>query len=95
MDVQIIWDEEPGGNVEHVAEHGVTPDEADEVILANYYRATLSRTTGRPVVFGWTSTGKHLLVAFDRVSNDPPAVYPRTADEVPPPMRRKGRRRER
>lgn len=95
MDVQIIWDEEPGGNVEHVAEHGVTPEEADEVILANYRRATTSQTTGRPVVFGWTSTGKHILVAFDRVSNHPPTVYPRTAYEVPPPSKPKTRRRKR
>jgi hypothetical protein len=29
----VIWDDEPGGNVEHLAEHEVTPEEADEVIL--------------------------------------------------------------
>jgi hypothetical protein len=33
MDPQVIWDDEPGGNVEHVAENGLTPDEVDEVLL--------------------------------------------------------------
>jgi len=26
------WDYEPGGNVEHLAEHGVSPDEAEQVV---------------------------------------------------------------
>jgi hypothetical protein len=30
---EIIWDEEPGGNVEHVAEHGLTPEDVEEVIF--------------------------------------------------------------
>ena len=33
MDATIIWDDEPGANVEHIAEHGLTPDEVDEVLL--------------------------------------------------------------
>ena len=33
MDATIIWDDEPGENVEHVAEHGLTPDEVDEILL--------------------------------------------------------------
>ena len=28
----IFWDHGEGGNVEHLAEHGVTPDEAEQVI---------------------------------------------------------------
>jgi hypothetical protein len=35
----------------------------------------------RPVVFGDTSTGKHLMVAFDEIDAD--TVYPVTAYEVP------------
>lgn len=33
MDAQVIWDDEPDGNVDHVAEHGLTPDEVDAVLL--------------------------------------------------------------
>ena len=33
MDATVIWDDQPGGNVEHVEEHGLTPDEVDEVLL--------------------------------------------------------------
>ena len=31
----IIWNEEPGGNVEHIEEHGLTVDDVEHV-LANY-----------------------------------------------------------
>jgi hypothetical protein len=30
---EIIWDEEPGGNVEHIAEHGITMDDGEEVLF--------------------------------------------------------------
>jgi hypothetical protein len=33
MDATIIWDDEPGQNVDHIAENGLTPDEVDEVLL--------------------------------------------------------------
>jgi hypothetical protein len=33
MDVTVIWDDEPSGNVDHIAEHGLTPDEVDEVLI--------------------------------------------------------------
>jgi hypothetical protein len=35
MDVTIIWDleDDPEGNVQHIREHGVTIDEAEEVLL--------------------------------------------------------------
>src|SRR5262245_49078456 len=29
----IIWNPEPGGNVEHIAEHDLTPDDVDAVLL--------------------------------------------------------------
>jgi hypothetical protein len=35
MDPTVYWDDEPGQNVEHVAEHGLTPDEVDAVLLAD------------------------------------------------------------
>jgi hypothetical protein len=50
------------GNVRHIAEHGITPLEAEEVVRDRYEAAVASRSSGRPTVFGWTSTGKYLAL---------------------------------
>ena len=41
----------------------------------------ISRSSGRPIVFGDTSTGRHLLVVYDEI--DDATVYPVTAYDVP------------
>jgi uncharacterized DUF497 family protein len=78
----ILWDSEddPRGNVQHCADHGVTRDEVEEV-LENPTDVGFSRSSGRPVVFGDTGTGRHLMVVYERV--DATTVYPITAYEVP------------
>jgi uncharacterized DUF497 family protein len=78
----ILWDldDDPDGNVQHCAEHGVTKEEVEEV-LQNADDSDISRSSGRPVVFGDTSTGRHLMVVYEEVEND--TVYPITAYEVP------------
>ncbi len=83
----ILWDpdDEPDGNVQHCAEHGVTPEEVDEV-LESAVDADISRSSGRPVVFGDTRTGRHLMVVYKNV--DAVTVYPVTAYEVPRRYRR-------
>jgi hypothetical protein len=48
---QIIWNEEPGGNVEHIEEHGLTVDDVEHV-LATYESEDLSRSSGLLCVFG-------------------------------------------
>ncbi len=52
----IIWDmpDDPDGNVQHCAEHGITTEEVEEV-LQNATDADVSRSSGRPVVFGDTT----------------------------------------
>ena len=67
--VQFIWDleEDADGNVQHIAEHGVTAEEAEEVVRHRYEDAVASRRSGRPTVFGWSSAGKYLAVAFEIV----------------------------
>ncbi len=84
MDAIVIWDDEPGGNVEHIGENGLTPDEVGEVLLDDTMTA-YSASTGRPCKFGYTSTGKHIIVIWDEVNDDPLMIYPRTAYEVPEP----------
>ena len=78
----ILWDldDDPDGNVEHCGEHGVTKDEVEEV-LENATDADISRSSGRPVAFGDTSTGRHLMVVFEVV--EPGTFYPITAYDVP------------
>jgi uncharacterized DUF497 family protein len=78
----IIWDldDDPDGNVQHCAAHGTTKEEIEEV-FQNATDTDISKSSGRPVVFGDTSTGKHLMVVYEEVDQD--TVYPVTAFEVP------------
>jgi hypothetical protein len=88
MYVQIVWDDEPGGNTEHVGEHGVTKDEAEEILCDDEIDVVASRRHGDPCKFGWTSTGKYIIVVFQEVPVDPKIIVPVTAYETPPPARR-------
>jgi hypothetical protein len=78
----IIWDmdDDPDGNVQHIAAHDVSKEEVEEV-LQNATDTDVSRSSGRPVVFGDTSTGRHLMVVYEEIDAD--TVYPITAYEVP------------
>lgn len=78
----ILWDldEDSEGNVFHCAQHGVTKEEIEEVFL-NAMDVDISRSTGRPVVFGETKTGRHLMVVFEAIDKN--TVYPITAFDVP------------
>ena len=78
----ILWDldDDPDGNVQHCADHGVTKEEVEEV-LESATDFDVSRSSGRPVVFGDTNEGRHLMVVYDEI--DARTVYPVTAYEVP------------
>jgi hypothetical protein len=95
--VAFIWDleDDPEGNYSHICVegHGVIREEVEEVLAGDYETATRSRNSGQPEAFGWTASGKYLTVVFERVSDDPLAVYPITAYEVPPPGGRKRRKK--
>lgn len=73
-------DDDPDGNVQHCADYGVSKEEVEEV-LENATDADISRSSGRPVVFGDTSGGRHLIVVYEEVDDD--TAYPVTAFEVP------------
>ena len=74
----IIWSDEIE---EHLAEHGVTRAEFAEVVLLATEVET-SRSTGNPIVFGWTSTGKHIACVYEDI--DGYSIVPVTAYEVEP-----------
>ncbi len=75
----IIWNDEPGGNVEHIAEHGLTPEDV-EAVICNPLEKKTSRSSGRPVVTGYTADGRLILVVYEEV--DDVTIYPVTAYEV-------------
>ncbi len=70
----IIWDDLPGGNVEHVEEHDLTTDDVDYV-LENYQSKGVSRSSGRPCVS--VSDGRYITVIYEE-ENDV-TVIPVTA----------------
>jgi hypothetical protein len=81
--VDVIWDleDDPDGNIQHIAEHGVAPPEVEE-ILRRPVREEISRSSGRPLRVGWTSTGRLLAVIYEVIEDDPFVVYPVTAFDV-------------
>lgn len=90
MQIDEVWwglDDDPTGNIQHLAANGVSREEAEEVLLDPDNETEYSRASGLPATFGWTSTGKHLIVIWERLSARPLIVYPITAFEVPPKAR--------
>lgn len=83
----LLWDldDDPAGNVQHCLEHGVTKDEVAEV-LQNPTDTDRSASSGLPVAFGDTTTGRHLMVVYEEVDDE--TVYPITAYDVPRRARR-------
>ncbi len=92
-DVQIVWDleDDPEGNYWHIVVegHGVTREEVDEVLRSPSGKAAISRSSGNPITFGWTSTGQYLAVVWEMIQNNPRVVYPITAYPANPPQRKK------
>ncbi len=71
-----LWDPE---TEEHLAQHGVIPEEFEEVVC-NPDSVGESRATGRPIAFGYTSTGKYLACIYELADQD--TVLPFTAFEI-------------
>lgn len=76
----IVWDESlPDGNVAHLAEHGVSREEAEEVLM-NAVSREKSRSSGRWIAFGRTASGRALAVVYEMI--DEITVVPVTAFDV-------------
>jgi hypothetical protein len=95
MDARILWDleDDPDGNVQHLRQHDVSIEESEEILLDPHSSRAVSRSSGLPTAFGWTSTGRHLAVVYEVVDNDPLTLRPVTAYDVPPPGSKQKRRR--
>jgi uncharacterized DUF497 family protein len=68
MNVTIIWDDEndPLGNVAHIAEHGFTVEDV-EFVIEDAISESVSKSSGRPCLFGYTPSGEHVIVIFEKV----------------------------
>jgi uncharacterized DUF497 family protein len=79
--LRVLWDldDDEAGNVRHIAEHGLTKREVEEV-LKNPECVDTSRSTGRCIAIAEESTGRVILVVFEEV--DDSTVYPVTAYEI-------------
>lgn len=81
----VIWDDE---NEPHITDPGeVTTEEVEEVIHrrpgSHDDPDDYSPSTGLPLIFGDTSTGKHIVVVFEDLSDDDLIVIrPKTAYPV-------------
>jgi hypothetical protein len=85
IDAVIAWDTEddPDGNVQHIAQNGIAMDEVEEVLLNENNPVGDSRSSGRPITFGETSTGKRIAVVWEQTLDNPRVIRPITAYEVP------------
>jgi hypothetical protein len=56
--LDIVWNyDDPEGNVAHIAQHGLTPDDVEAVLL-DPDEELVSRETGRPIALGLTPKGR-------------------------------------
>ena len=70
MDFDFVeWDSEhdPRGNVRHIADNGLSEDEVEDVIFMTPRVFPFeSRSSKRPALIGQTSTGKTIIVIYER-----------------------------
>ena len=71
-----LWTEE---NEVHLAQHGVTKEEFEFVVL-NAKTTRESRSSGRPIVFGMTEAGRKLCCVYEVEEG---FCFPVTAYDVP------------
>jgi uncharacterized DUF497 family protein len=87
-DALVDWDEpdEPGGNTAHISEHGLSPAEVESALFDDATTFDVSDSSGRPIAFGTTETGRFIAIVFDVLSlADPLILRPITAYDVPEP----------
>jgi uncharacterized DUF497 family protein len=87
-DALIDWDDpdDEGGNTAHIAEHDLTPEEVEFAIFDENTSFDVSDSSGRPIAFGNTDTGRFIVVVFEVLNPaDPLVIRPITAYDVPEP----------
>ena len=91
QDFDVIWDmdDEPKGNARHIAEHGITAEDVEDVLYGRGLAVDeRSDASGLPMTFGYTASGLFIAVVWCEACDDPRLIYPVTAFEVDPRARR-------
>ena len=67
-DALVDWDEfdDEGSNTAHIAEHGLTPEDVNAVLMAPD-ETGVSRSSGRPLAFGYTPDGRYICVVYEEI----------------------------
>jgi hypothetical protein len=78
--MECLWDldDDPNGNVQHIAEHGLAPEDVEHA-LQNCSPAETSRSSGLPLIFGFALDGRLIVVVYEPI--DDRTIYPVTAYE--------------
>lgn len=88
--ISIIWDtdDDPDGNVQHIALNDLSVREVDYVLRAATSEG-VSRRSGHPMLWGYTPEGRYIAIVYQEVAEGTIRVV--TAYDAPEP-RRRGRR---
>ncbi len=80
---RIFWDDpdDPDGNVQHIAEHGLSIDDVE--VLENPTSEGFSASSGRPCVWGYSLEKVYIIVIYEVIDED--SIRVTTAYEVPEP----------
>ena len=91
LHAHVVWDllDEALGNVRHIAQHGIAPEEVEEVLFGSDSETVTSKSSGERLTFGYTSTGRYLGVVWEHVMDDPLTMRPITAFEAPQPRKKR------
>ena len=76
--IHILWDadDDPEGNVQHVADNFLTKEDVEWVLEHPQHEAT-SHSSGRPILFGYTQADEYIAVIDEEIDDD--TVRPVTA----------------
>jgi uncharacterized DUF497 family protein len=66
--LSILWDDvdDPDGNVEHIAEHGLDIEDVEHV-LSEPSCESHSHSSGLPVMWGYTPDGRYIFVVYEQI----------------------------
>lgn len=72
---EILWTPK---NIARIAENDLTPEDVEAALL-DPVDESVSRSTGRPCVFGYTDDGDYIIVIYELL---PQGIYPVTAYRI-------------
>jgi hypothetical protein len=64
--IDFFWIEEPDGNVDHIREHGLEPEDIEHA-YATADEFTTSRSSGRPAFYGQARDGGDIFVVYEEI----------------------------